>query len=597
MSAPSPAANAAELLSVSISADGDAVDTDRILMIETWNLANRIPRARIVLSEGQADGERFPLSGAGDFAPGVKVEIAAGYGGETEIIHSGTVIRQSLRIVPDATPQLIVETADPLLAMTLSRSSALSLAKSDKDLVAALVRASGGRVGKNEAKASPHEAFIQFHASDWDLLLLRAEASGCLVYVEDGKADIVQPVGGEAVLMLEYGDAVIALDLTIDAPSQIAAAAAKSRSWSYAEQTLKEAGGSAAEVTLPGDLDSAALAGVFGIDPVRQRSGAAIDAERLADWSSALLLRAGLARVQGTVRFQGSAAAKPGKTVTLAGMSDRFDGDAYVTGVRHLIRDGRWHSTAVIGLSEGGFPGRHGELAAPAAGGLAPPARGLHSATVTAVATDPNGDFRVKVALPLVDEAQGLWARLGHPYASSGFGIAFHPEVGDEVAVGFMDEDPASPVVLASLYSRTRAPTYPANEADDKKAIVTRSKMEITFDDKDVVLEVRTPAGRYARLDDKAKTLTVADPFGNKLEMSQARVELVSDKEMVLKSGTDLKIQCGASMTVDVTAKYSLDAKQIAATAAAQLSIASNGVGELKAAAPLTISGALVKIN
>jgi Rhs element Vgr protein len=597
VTAPSPALNASKPLALILTSDGETVDSDRILSIDIWNEANRIPRARLVLKDGQAEAERFPLSRSDRFEPGKRIEIMAGYGSESEIVHSGVVIRHSLKIVPDATPQLIVETADPLLKMTLSRNSALSAQTTDKALISALVAAGGGTVGANEAKASEHEALIQFHSSDWDLMLLRAEASGCLVYVDDAKVDVVAPKLKAPVLALEYGDDIIAFDATVDAPSQIAAGAAKSRSWSHAEQALKEAGGSAPSLEGPGNFSSATLAKSFSVATAMQQSGAAIDDARLGEWSTAALLRAALARVQGTAKFQGSPLVRPGTTVTLSGMGERFDGDAYVTGVRHHLQESRWLTTATFGLGGDGFASRNADVGAAPAAGLAPPARGLHTGTVTQVAVDPQGDFRIKVSLPLVDAGSSLWARLGHGYASSGFGSNFHPEIGDEVVLGFMDEDPSSPVVLASLYSRTRAPAYAADEQNNKKAIVTRSMMEITFDDTDVVLELKTPGGRLVRLDDKAKTVTITDPFANKIVMSEASVEIVSAKEMRLTSGTDMKVDCGGSLKVEAKVDYALDAQQITATAAAKLALVSKAVGELKAAAPLTIAGAIVKIN
>ena len=597
MTAPSPALDASKPLALLVTSDGETVDSDRIVSIEIWNEANRIPRARIVFTDGQAEAGKFPLSRSDRFEPGKRIRISAGYGSETQVIHSGLVIRHSLKIVPEATPQLIVETADPLLRMTLSRASALSAQTTDKALISALLAAGGGTVGANEAKTSEHEALIQFHASDWDLMLLRAEASGCLVYVDDAKVDVVAPKLAAPVLAIEYGDDLVAFDATIDAPSQIASGAAKSRSWSHAEQALKEAGGSAPSLDSPGNLSSETLANTFAVAAAIQQSGAAIDDARLGEWSTAALLRAALGRVRGTARFQGSSLARPGTTVTLSGMGERFDGDAYVTGVRHHLQEGRWLTTATFGLGGDGFASRNADVGAAPAAGLVPPARGLHTGTVTQVAVDPQGDFRVKVSLPLVDGGSSLWARLGHGYASSGFGSNFHPEVGDEVVLGFMDEDPASPIVLASLYSRTRAPAYPANEENDKKAIVTRSKMEITFDDKDVVLELKTPGGRLMRLDDKAKTVTITDFFANKVVMSEASVEIVSAKEMRLTSGTDIKIDCGGTLSVEAKLDCTVDAPQITATAASKLSLLSNAVGELKAAAPLTITGAIVKIN
>lgn len=593
-----PSDRSGDYVSLVVRANGREVSVDRLVSIETWSEANRIPRARLVLFEGPEEGENFPLSDSETYLPGVAIEIAAGYGPQSAIIHKGVVVRHSLRIEPGVSPQLIVETADPLIAMTLARHSAVTQNKSDRAVIEALVSASGGTVGKNAASTFAQEAMVQHHASDWDLLLLRAEASGCVVVVEDSVADIVSPTDNSGpVVELQYGESIVSLEATLDATAAVPDGAVRSRAWSYAQQALGEKPAEPLSVTAPGDFGAKKLADVFRPNPVRQQSAALLADAELSAWSSAASMRAKLAAVRGTAQFQGNAKVKPATFVALSGVGRRFDGNAFVTSVRHVIRAGAWQTVIGFGMSSETFSAGAGSIAAAPAGGLVPPARGLHTGIVKKVAQDPSGDHRVLVTLPALDDTDGVWARLGQFYASKGFGAAFYPEIGDEVVLGFMDEDPRSPVIVASLYSSPRAPTYPPNDANDVKSLVTRSKMEVTFDDKKVVFQIKTPKGRLFTFDDEAGTVTVADPFGNKIVMDEQKVDIFSSAALKIASTSEMTIDAGTTMTVTAGSKYALSAPQVEAIAKATLVLSSGGTGELKAAAPLTITGALVKIN
>jgi phage protein D len=600
MSASDPAANAGAAPEIRLTVEGTLFDPDRLVSVETWSEANRIPRARLVFFEGQGDdGKDFPLSAGKGLLPGRKIMISAGYGGVVEPIHSGLIVRHAIRVDPGSSPQLVIETADPLVKMTLSRGSAITEEKSDKDLIAALVAAAGGAVGKNEASAAPHESFVRYHASAWDTIVMRAEASGCLAFVEAGKVDIVAPGGGTPVVALEYGDDVIALEAVLDATAPVSESGTKSRSWSYAQQALGEGAASGATPAAPGNFGADDLAKALGLDAFEQRSGAAIDDARLADWSKAALMRGRLAAVRGTLRFHGSAAVKPGTLISLNGVGPRFEGDAFVTAVGHVYRGGVWQTSAGFGMAKESFAAAAADVAPPAAAGLVPPIRGLHTGQVTKVAPDPAGDYRAQVTLPLIGDENGVWARLAGFYASSGFGAVFWPEVGDEVVLGFMDEDPSHPVILGSLYSNQRKPdeTKAPAEANDLKAIVSRTKLEISFDDKDTVLTVKTPGGRIVKLDDTKGEIEISDSEGNKILMDKDKVSIASAAELKLESKTNLSITSGAKLTIEAKTAYALSAASIEEKAKSMLTIESKGTGEIKTAAPLTIQGALVKIN
>jgi phage protein D len=601
MTVADPAANADAPPELRLTVEGELFDPERLVSIETWSEANRIPRARLVFFEGPDEEDNdFPLSAGDSLLPGKKIVVAAGYGTSLQQIHSGVVVRHSIRIEPGVSPQLVIETADKLVKMTLARGSAVSEEKSDKDVIEALVSAAGGTVGKNEASATPHEAFVQYHASAWDTLLLRAEANGCLVFLEGGKADVVSAAGGgEAAVELQFGDDIVALEATLDAAAPYGDAAVKSRAWSYGEQATGEGAARAEKVTAPGDFGAAELAEVFAVAPAGQKTGAWLDDAALADWSTAALTRSKLAAVRGTVRFQGAAAVKAGTVISLKGIGKRFEGDALVTSVSHMFRGGSWQTFAGFGMPRDGFPGAAPDVAQAPAAGLAPPIRGLHTGQVKKVAPDPTGDYRAQVSLPLIGDENGVWARLSSFYASSGVGAVFYPEVGDEVVLGFMDENPASPVILGSLHSSARKPkddTAPG-EANDLKAFVSRSLIEIRFDDKDKVLTLKTPGERTVRLDDTRKEVEIVDPFKNRILMSQSKVDLFSAAELNLEAKTNLSIKAGAKLTLDAKAAYALSAASIEEKAKGMMTIESSGMGTLKAGAVLTVQGALVKIN
>lgn len=598
MSAPSPARATGLPLSLTITANGSVIDSDRYVSVEIWSQANRVPRARIVIVDGELDTGEFPFSEGDSFVPGAEIKIAAGYDSDSTVLHSGVVVRHAIRIVPGASAQLIVDTADPLIKMTRTRHSGVKHKVSDAKLIADLVSAAGGTMGSNKAATDKAEAFVQAHVSDWDLMLVRAEASGCLVVVKDGKVDIISPTAASApVLLLGFGDSIISFDGTADATALLGDDAVKSRAWSYADQKVTEAGAQRTSVGVPGNLSAAKMAGVLEIDPFVQQTAAAQPEATLAGWSSAALMRAKLSQVTGTVTFQGSALVRPGSRVTLANLGARFNGDAFVSGVRHLLRDGNWLTTVELGMAADRFAGRDPGIVDPPAAGLAAPLKGLQTGLVRQVAEDPNGDFRVLVALPLIDGENGIWARLAQPYASKAFGWSFFPEVGDEVVLGFMNEDPASAVVIASVYSNQRPAKYVPNKENDVKSLVTRSKMEVNFNDKDIVLRISTPGGRYFELNDKTGTITLEDPDKNKLVMTKSQVDLISTARLNIKSTGDMNIDCGANLKVTAGIKCDVSAPQIDVTADSKLALMGTALASLKSSAMVEVTGALVKIN
>ncbi len=105
---------------------------------------------------------------------------------------------------------------------------------------------------------------------------------------------------------------------------------------------------------------------------------------------------------------------------------------------------------------------------------------------------DPAGLGRIKIRFkdgskqrPELD----MFARYVTPFAGNQRGIAFLPEIGDEVIVGFEEGDPEHPYLLGSVWNGPDVCPGPS-----PKRIVTKSGNAIVMDDAGVI-EIHSPGG------------------------------------------------------------------------------------------------------
>jgi Rhs element Vgr protein len=585
-------------VSVQITAEGAALDdTCPILSVDTWNAVNKVPRARLIFFDGDMPERKFPISDAATFLPGTKVEVFAGYGDKRTSIFSGIVIRHSIEIPGAEGSRLVVELADSAVKMTVARNTAVSEKKKDSDVMSALIAAAGLQSDVT-ATDTEHEAIVQFDATDWDTLLTRAEMNGMIVITDAGKVSVKPPdTSGEAVLEVVYGDSLLTFRAEMDAVSQYSASALKSVAWDSAQQKLIESSTASAEVTQPGNVTTDTLAKVLGISSFRRVTAGAVQQADLTAWSSAELLRSKLAKNCGQVSFQGSALAKTGTLLSVKGVGDRFNGNVFISGVHHSIKDGDWVTHADFGLAAGWHAQQRPSAFAPAAGHL-PPIRGLQTGVVKKIHEDPSGAYRILVTLPLVQSEPGsVWARLANPYSSNAVGMTFYPEIGDEVVVAFMNEDPRFPVVLGSVYSSKMASPYPPDDKNKIKGLKTKAKMELTFDDEDKIITLKTPGGHVLVMDDKQGSISITDSNKNSMVFGKEGVTIDSASKIAISAKTDISITATGNLSMKATQNATCEGLQIDLKAQTTLSAQGNATAELKSSGPVTVQGALVKIN
>ncbi|HEX2580471.1 MAG TPA: type VI secretion system tip protein VgrG [Dongiaceae bacterium] len=600
MSVPSPAENSSSLPSYQIKVNGKPIASDlQVEVIEAWLFLNRIPKARIVLYDGTPAARDFPVSNLETFAPGGKVEIALGYEGKNTKIFAGVITKQCLEVSEQNASRLIVEMADSAIKMTLQRKTAAFAKITDATLIEKLIKANGLKASVARTKLK-QESLVQYDASDWDMMVTRAQANGFVVSVSDGTVTVARPdTQQNATLRAEYGEAILDLSAELDATTQLQPSAIKSYGWDSKTLKLAAFGPGSVPVKEPGNISSDALARVFGLDSVGYQTSAPLDNEELKEWSSAELLRSRLAKIRGEVRFQGNALASPGKVIELAGVGKRFNGPVLVSGTHHSVRNNLWVTTVQFGLDAQSYAVEKQDIASPSAAGLLPPAGGLQVGLVKKLGKDEAGGFRILVTLPLVRnrDDQGLWARLATAYASNGTGLLFVPEVGDEVIVAFMNDDPRYPVILGSLYGKKHAPPYPFDEKNSKKAIVTCSKLEITFDEENKTIEIKTPGKHQITLDDKGKQIAVRDSNGNSLSMTKSGIELKSAGNLTITAKGKVAIEAQSNLALAAKGNASMDGMQIIHNAKGKFSAQGKAAAEVSSSGLLTLRGTLVKIN
>jgi uncharacterized protein involved in type VI secretion and phage assembly len=201
--------------------------------------------------------------------------------------------------------------------------------------------------------------------------------------------------------------------------------------------------------------------------------------------------------------------------------------------------------------------------------------------------------------------------------------MVFRPEVGDEVVIGFLNDDPRQPLIIGSLFSKhnkSPKPVEVVEEANSQRAIVSRAGTRIVFDDATPALRLETTAsgdanGDYKNiisLDEKQQIICIQDQHGNRIIMDSKGVTISSDGDINLEakglikldSKKDLMMQVSnranlkaAEIGVIGTTKCSIKAAEAELTADATLTLKGGCETKLSSGAMLEIQGSLVKIN
>lgn len=590
--AESPSVNKDRVLSCSVYCNGAKLkDTYSLVSASIRLELNRIGKATLKFNAGNMDKQTFDESDDSLFKPGNTIRLDAGGVDKEEMLFDGVIIGLRILTGKDLRSYMVVECRDNAYAATQGRKNRIFEKKNDSDIIKEVLAAYGSV--DVDATSYQHPTLVQYYCSDWDFALSRADACGLFVFTEGSKIKVKKPeVSALPVLTVTYGTDIIAFDLELSSDDQFTQYEAVS--WSPKEQNTVRVSASSPSLNKQGDLQPRNIASG---DSLLLQTDAPTDERALKQWVNGMALKAGLARYQGSVSFYGSAKVKPGCIIELKGLGQRFNGNLFVGAVTHTIENNEWMTEAGAGISPSNITDET-DVVSPSATGFLPGLQGLHSAVVRKLDGDPLKEYRIQVELPWLDgKSKLLWARLASMYATGGMGTFFLPEPGDEVLVGFMNQDPGHPVILGSLYGEKHKPPYEYEAKNNMKAIVTREKMRIEFNEEKKVITLSTPGKNTVEISDDGKYIRLADQHKNEIKMDSGGITLSSAKDIMLKAKGNITMD--ATMKLSGTAKsdVSLDGMNVKVQAKIGASVKGNATAELSASGQTTVKGAMVMIN
>jgi len=577
-----PVEGSSDKVTIKINIEGAEVPgTYQPLSIVVLKEVNRVPFAKVALLDGEASGENFAASSDEFFIPGKEIEILAGYDEQEDVIFKGIIVKHGIQIRQDGTSLLKLDCRDKVFKTTLGLKNRYFTSMTDGDAIQQIMSAYDVSSSINDFEVN-HSELIQFESSDWDFIITRTEANGLICIADDGIINIQKPdFDQESLLTLQFGATILEFDGEIDARNQFSAI--KASGWDYSSQEMIEA-----EATEPdgipeaGNLSGADLAGVGALESYSLRHSGQVVQDELQTWADSEMLKSRLSKNRGRVKFTGFASLKPGNLIALQGLGDRFNGTVFVSGVRHDIVGGEWHTQVQFGFSHDWISNKATAGGKPA-GNLIPSIPGLHIGVVTQLQDDPDGEHRILVKLPVVDPtAEGTWARIATLDAGENRGSFFLPEIGDEVIVGFIYDDPRDAVILGMLNSSAKPAPLEASDDNFEKGFITKTGMKILFNDETKTLTMETPTGKKIVLDEDEGAIKLEDENGNSIIMDSNGITIESGTDLILKAGSNLQVEGGANTEIKAGASFKAEGSAGA---------------EVSTSAVAVLKGSLVQIN
>jgi hypothetical protein len=121
--------------------------------------------------------------------------------------------------------------------------------------------------------------------------------------------------------------------------------------------------------------------------------------------------------------------------------------------------------------------------------------------------------------------------------------------------------------------------------------------MELTFDDEDKIITVKTPGGHILVMDDKQGSISITDSNKNSMVFGKEGITIDSASKVAIKAKTDISITATGNLSMKATQNASCEGMKIDLNAQTTLSAQGNASAEFKSSGVVTVKGALVQIN
>jgi len=563
---PSPSDSLNEIASFDVKVGGTQIESSyKLFRIQIFKEVNKLSRATISIMGGEPKENNFDESEESIFATGSEVEISLGYEQSNILVFKGIISKHALQIKKgfqtSATNNLlIIECVDKAVKLTNTYTTEIYEDKLDSDIITMLISNAPG-VSKTVSFTSVINDFLpKYNCNDWDFIIQRAEANGMIVLNSDNVITVTEPKPLLTIpeLTLTYGNGMIDFHAEVDATTQYStfdiisydpfneeAVSSVSQEPSLVDQ------GNLEGLTISKDVSPSK--NELSISSILTSS----EAKNIAD---AYLMKSRLSRLVGKICVKGINNIDIGSIVTLVGFGARFSGMAYVTYLSHEFQGGSFKTWIGFGMRYNPIENKNKIDVSKYTSKI----EGLHIGKVTKIDADPNDELRIQVNIPtLKATGDGLWAKLATLYAAEEAGSFFIPEVDSQVVVSFLSNDSRYPVILGSLYTKTTKPYKTIDPENQFKAILSKEKLTLEFDDVEKIITVKSSDDNYIKIKETDKEIEITDINKNTILTSADGIKLDSAKDITIKAKGKITLKGSKGVNIDGGSKLTIKAGAI----------------------------------
>ena len=563
--------------SISIFRKGVEVSSKHLYSMSVEFGFSLVPKATIIICDDHRAEHIFAESEKHEWQVGENIDIKIGYHLPLDLVFSGVITKQGIRTAANKNIQLYLELSHRYYLSSLKKTSRIFLDKKDSDAMEEILNEYNF---PNEVAGTQEvqRQLIQFNSSDFDFVNLRAEANNSYVIPKNEiflvKNEMIPPE--ENAILVEHGS-ILKFDLEVDSRHSFEFFSTKT--WDFNDQEVIEQESSETFTETTGFASSVEIAEKSKHGHLETIGLGSLSEIEVASISNRNKINAELSKIRGCLTCSGNNNLSIGDWISLEGVGKAFGGKLLVTGILHEISGEKWCTTLHIGTDPKKYTQQLIDGQNKPSSELLPGVNGLQIGIVTKLQTNQD-DEKILVQLPYLKQGEvKVWARCARMEAGNQRGWVFRPEIGDEVILGFINDDPRQAMILGSMHSSKNSAPIFAEDQNNLKGYFSRENLKLLFDDGRKIISISTPFASI-HLNDDAKKITIKNEKST-IEMSDKGIKMETQKDFKIKAGGDIEI-AGRNVIINATA-------QLAAEGNAGIKVSSPSVTEIK--------GSLVKIN
>ena len=461
------------------------------------------------------------------------------------------------------------------------------LNKKDSDLASDIARAAGLKA-QVDVTPTVYAHLFQHNQSDLGFLMQRAWRIGYECFVSEGTLFFRKPSVDSAGPTLTWGDDLLSFRPRLSLAEQVDEVIVKG--WDIEKQVsiIGRAQNGRLYPKIQEKKDGASWAAAFGTGKM-----VIVDQPVVNQAEADVLAAARLDEISGAfIEAEGEAYRRPdiqaGRVVEIQNVGKRISGKFLVTRATHIYTTSGLRTLFSVSGS------RLGSLTDTL---LQAQPVDRWPGVVTAVVTnadDPKGWGRVKVKFPwMSDDAESDWARLANIGGGPNAGMAFIPDVGDEVVMAFGHGDFSQPYVLGGLWNgKHKVPPETDKASQGEKPLIRTWRSRnghfiAMYDNADKKIEIKSVDGYTITLDDKNKNIAITGP---------GKLKITMDKEITIEGKANINIKATGDISLEANKNLTLKGTQVTLEGTAQATVKAPKVA-VDGSAMTEVKGGLVKIN